>query len=61
MENNKSPGNDGLRKEYFETFRLGIKTPLLLSFKKGFLSEEVSTTQKHAAIKFLEEKIEIKG
>ena len=40
-ENNKSPGNDGLRKEYFETFRLGIKTPLFfyLSKKVFFLKK----------------------
>ena len=34
MENNKTPGNDGLTKEFFETFWLEIKLPLLL--KKAF-------------------------
>ena len=50
MENNKTPGNDGLTKEIFETFWLEIKSPLLLSFKKGFLTEKLSTSQKQAVL-----------
>ena len=56
MENNKTPGNDGFTKEYFESFWLEIKSLLLLSFKKGFLTEELSTSQKQTVIKFLEKK-----
>ena len=36
MENNKTLGSDGFRKEYFETFWLEIKSPLILYFKKLF-------------------------
>ena len=44
----------------FKKFWLEIKSPVLLSFKKGFLTEEFSTSQKQAAIKLLVKKIEIK-
>ena len=60
MKNNKTPGNDGLTKDLFETFWLEIKSALLLSFKKGFLTDELSTSQKKAAIKLFEKKIEVK-
>ena len=36
MENNKTLGSDGFRKEYFETFWFEIKSPLILYFKKVF-------------------------
>ena len=36
MENNKTLGSDGFPKEYFETFWLEIKSPLILYFKKLF-------------------------
>ena len=56
MENNKTPGNDGLTKEIFETFWLEIKSPLLLSFKKGFLTEKLSTSQKQTVLSLCEKK-----
>ena len=56
MENNKTPGNDGLTKEIFETFWLEIKSPLLLSFKKGFLTENLSTSQKQTVLSLCEKK-----
>ena len=56
MENNKSPGNDGLTNKYSENFLPEIKSLLLLSFQNGFLSEELSTTQKQATIKLLDKK-----
>ena len=55
MENNKTLGNDGLTKEIFETFWLEIKSPLLLSFKKGFLTEKLST-QKQTVLTLCEKK-----
>ena len=61
IENNKTPGNDDLTKDFFEVFWLKIKSPLRSSFKKGFLTEELSTSQKQAAIKLLEKKMEMKG
>ena len=37
MENNKSPGNDGLTKEFYITFWNEVKTPLLLAIEKACL------------------------
>ena len=56
MENNKTLGSDGLTKEIFETFWLEIKSPLLLSFKKGFLTEKLSTSQKQAVLTLCEKR-----
>ena len=56
MPNDKSPGNDGLTKEFYETFWEDIKSPLVLSFKKSFLLEELSVSQKQAVIKLIEKK-----
>ena len=56
METNKSPGNDGLTKEFYEAFRDHVKVPLLLSFKMAFLWKELSTSQYQAAIKLIEKK-----
>ena len=60
MENNKTPVNDDLTKECFETFWIEIRSPLLFSFEKGFLTEELSTSQKQVVIKLLGKKIEIR-
>ena len=43
IENNKAPGSDGLTKEFFETFVLEIKGPLLFSIKKDFSTKELCT------------------
>ena len=56
MENNKSPWNDGLSKEFYECFWDEIKKPFLASIHKAFLNEELSTSQKQAMIKLLEKK-----
>ena len=56
MEINKSPGNDGLTKEFYEAFWDHVKVPLLLSFKMAFLKKELSTFQKQAVIKLIEKK-----
>ena len=36
MPNNKSPGNDGVAKEFHEEFQDNPKAPLLLSVNKDF-------------------------
>ena len=42
MENNKSPGNDGLSKEFYECFWNEIKNPLLASIHRAFLNQELA-------------------
>ena len=56
IHNNKSPGNDGLSKEFYECFWDKIKKPFLASIHKGFLNQELSTSQKQVVIKMLEKK-----
>ena len=56
MENNESPGNDGLSKEFYESFSDEIKKPFLASFYKAFLNQELSSSQKQALIKTLDGK-----
>ena len=36
MKNNKTPGNDGLTKEFYETFWDVLKTPLMESINQAF-------------------------
>ena len=56
MEINKSRGNDGLTKEFYEAFWDHVKVCLLLSFKMAFLKKELSTSPKKVAIKLIEKK-----
>ena len=50
----KSLGNDGLSKEFYECFWDEIKKPFLASIHKAFLNQELSNTQKQGVIKMLE-------
>ena len=54
MENNKSPGNDGLSKECYEYVFNEIKNPFLASIQREFLNQELSSSQKQAAIRIFE-------
>ena len=56
IDNNKSPGNDGLSREFYECFWDEVKKPFLASIHKAFLNQELSTSQKQAVIKMLEKK-----
>ena len=56
MPNNKSPGNDGLTKEFYETFWEEIKTPLCNSIKKSYQNGELSISQRQTVIKRIEKK-----
>ena len=56
MENNKSPGNDGLTKEFYITFWNEVKAPLLLAIEKAYLVKQLSTSQKQVVIKLIEKK-----
>ena len=56
MQNNKSPGNDGLTKEVFVTFWKDIKDVFLNSCRAAKLKKELSTSQRQAVIKLIEKK-----
>ena len=60
MENNKSPGNDELSKEFYECFWDEIKNPFLASIHRAFLNQELSSSQKQTVIKMLEKKTKTK-
>ena len=60
MENNKSPGTDGLSKEFYECFWDEIKNAFLPSIHEAFLNQELSSSQKQAVIKMLEKKTNTK-
>ena len=51
MENDKSPGNDELSKEFYECFWNEIKNPFLASINRAFLNQEISSSQTQAVIK----------
>ena len=56
MQNNKSPENDGLTKEFFATFWEDIKDVFLNVFRTAKLKNELSTSQRQAVIKLIEKK-----
>ena len=56
MDNDKSPGNDGITKEFYITFWDTVKELLCASIQQSFLAGELSTSQKQAIIKLIEEK-----
>ena len=56
MPNNKSRGNDGLTKEFYENFWDEIKLPLCNSIAKSYQNGELSTSQRQAVIKLIEKK-----
>ena len=56
MKNNKSPGNDGFPKEFYEMFWNSLADPLLDSIKASRLKNELSTSQRQAVIKLIEKK-----
>ena len=54
IPNNKSPGNDGLTKKFYEVFLEDIKTPLTSTFKSAFDKDELTNSQKQVVIKLTE-------
>ena len=60
-ENNKTPVNDGLTKEFYEAFWNEIKHVFLKSLKQAKEKGQLSISQRQAVIKLIEKKIEIKG
>ena len=56
MDNDKSPGNDGITKEFYVKFWDVVKEPLCASVRQSFITGELSTSQKQAIIKVIEKK-----
>ena len=59
MPKNKSSGNDGITKGFYERFWDNLKTPLLLSVNKAFEVRGLRTSQKQAVIKLTEKRTKI--
>ena len=56
MDNDKSPGNDGITKELYIKLWDAVKEPLCASIQQSFIAGELSTSQKQAIIKLIEKK-----
>ena len=56
MQNNKSPGNDRLTKEFYETFWNEIKHPFMNSIMEAREKKKLGTSQLQAVIKLIEKK-----
>ena len=56
MKNDKSPGNDGLTKEFYVTFWDDIKATFVSSLKQAKERKELSISQRQAIIKLIEKK-----
>ena len=56
MDNDKSPRNDGLTKEFYIKICEVIKEPFFASIQHSFLVGKLSSSQKQAVIKLMEKK-----
>ena len=56
MSNDKSPGNDDLTKEFYETFWKEIKNSLISSIQRSFEVNQLIISQRQAIIKRIEKK-----
>ena len=56
MKNNKTPSNDGLAKQFYETFWDELKTPLIESVNQAFHTKVLSISQRQAVFKLIEKK-----
>ena len=54
MKNDKTPGNDGLTKEFYKTFWNELKTPLMTSINQAFHTKIWSISQRQAVINLIE-------
>ena len=54
MENNKSPGNDGLTKDFYCTFWNEIKNIFIKSLRESKSLKALSTSQREAIIRLIE-------
>ena len=56
MLNNKSAGNEGLTKEFYETYWEELKIPLRNSITKSYQNGQLSISERQAVIKLIEKK-----
>ena len=56
MSNDKSPGNDGLTKEFYKTFWNEIQNPLISSIQRSSEVDQLTISQRQAIIKLIEKK-----
>ena len=56
MDNDKSPWNDGITKEFYVKFWDAVKEPLCASIQQSFIVSKLSTSQKQAITKLIEKK-----
>ena len=61
MNNNKSPGNDGLSKEFYICFFEKLADLLIQALNQSFVDGEMSNSQSQAVITLIEKKVRIKG
>ena len=60
MQNDKSPGNDGLTKEFYEAFWNELKEIFIDSASETKEKGHLSTSQRQAIIRLIEKKIKIR-
>ena len=60
MQNDKSPGNDGLTKEFYETFWNKLKEIFVDSVSETKEKGHLSTSQRQAIIRLIAKKIKIR-
>ena len=56
MQNDKSPGNSGLTKEFYETFWDELKKIFVISVREAKEIGHLSTSQRQVIIKLIEKK-----
>ena len=54
MDNDKTPGNDGIRKQFYVKCSDSLKEPFFASTRQSFLVGELNISQKQAIIKVIE-------
>ena len=53
IDNDKSPGNDGIAKEFYIKFCDAVKEPLCASFQQSFVVGELIISHKQVIIKLI--------